>query len=422
MRILTIEKNDVDEIAKRLRLETIQQLPIGEVYTIIEEVRRRGDKALLEFEEKFDGVKLSKNDLKVKEHEILEAYENTPREVIDSIKVIVERLESFESKRLAEILKCQVRVIEDDGVTITYETIPLDRVGVYVPGGRAYYPSSLIMSIVPAKIAGVKSIAITTPPNREGKIDPVVLATCYLLGVDEIYKVGGAQAIAALAYGTETIKPVDMIVGAGGRYVTAAKHIVSTFKPIEFLAGPTELVVLADGTANPKFIAYDLASQAEHGDDSIVILATDSKELASRVIEVLKDKDVKTLNMLTVVIGELKLLVDFVNTFSPEHVQVVGEEAEKYTNNIKKAGLVLIGEYTPTAASDYVLGTNHILPTYGLSSGKSGLSPLNFLKTIVKVKATKDGLFKLKDYGICLAIKENLLKHVEALEVRFYEH
>jgi len=419
LKMIKLEKGLEERIAKNLRASIEEKIPIEDVLRIVKEVKEKGDRAVIFFEEKYDGAKLTCEDLRVREEEMIKAVKNISPRLLMSFKKAKQRLETAE-KTFLKNFPTKVKV-ELDGVTIVYELKPVKRVGIYTPRSKISYPSSLIMSATPAQIAGVKSIAVATPPDSKGNVDEGVLAVCHILGIKEVYKIGGAQAIAALAYGTETVKPVEMIVGPGGRYVTAAKHIISANTSIEFLAGPTELLILADETANPKFVAYDLASQAEHGSDSIIILATNSEDLVNRVLKFMQslDNGKHVIKQLKVVLGEIESLIKFSETFAPEHIQIMGDIVEKFSEKIEKAGLILIGEYTPTAASDYILGTNHVLPTYGLAAAKGGLSPLSFMKRVVKVKASRGGLLKLKDDGIRLATKENLYGHAKALEVRF---
>ncbi len=419
--MIALHKENAGWIARRLRTEVHSGLPLEEVIEIINEVRRNGDDAIIRFEEMFDGVKLSRDSIAVDPSEIDRAVKALPVDLLRSIRTCIERLEQVERKFMEGLVK-EVK-IEFDSVAITYEFAPLDRVGVYVPRSRFSYPSSLIMAAVPARVAGVRSIVVTTPPDRNRNVDAAVLAVCKMLEIEEVYRIGGAQAIAALAYGTETIKPVQKIVGPGGRYATVAKFIASINTDIEFLAGPTELLVLADGSADPKFVAYDLLSQAEHGPDSIIVLAATSEDVANSVISHLRQTGfgVEVLDRLIVVIGDLESLIKFVEEFGPEHAQIMTSNANEVSKRIKSAGVVLIGDYTPSAASDYILGTNHILPTFGLARGRGGLSPLDFMKRVARVQASREFLLKYGDDIMRLAKYEGFLWHKKAVEVRVYE-
>ncbi|MEM3722458.1 MAG: histidinol dehydrogenase, partial [Candidatus Bathyarchaeia archaeon] len=306
---------------------------------------------------------------------------------------------------------------------------PIQRVGCYVPGGKAAYPSTLLMTVIPALVAGVPNIAVCSPPNRNGLLNPLTLVAADICGVNEIYKVGGPQAIAAMAYGTETVKPVDKIVGPGNIYVAIAKRLVSRNVAIDFPAGPSELLVLADENANPRFVALDMCAQAEHGPDSTVGLITTSRKLAEKTISELEDiakstprssivTEALSNNGFVVVCDTVDEMVDLANAFAPEHVEVMLKNPEDAVKRLNAAGIVLVGQYTPASLSDYYGGTNHVLPTGGVGRIFSGLSSLDFVKRIAIVKGSRKGLSKAYEYIRILSKAEGLPAHFRAVEER----
>ncbi|RJS85574.1 histidinol dehydrogenase [Candidatus Bathyarchaeota archaeon] len=424
IRILTCTPK---KLLERRRELTSDDLKV-QVLKVIEAVKKKGDSAILEFTEKFDGVKLSAKDIKVSNAEIEDAYEKVTGKQVTAIETLKERLKTVEGALLERInFK-----VELDGVTIYSQLRPIGRVGCYVPGGLASYPSTVVMTVTPAKVAGVREICICTPPRKKGDIHPLTLVAADICGVQEIYRVGGAQAIAAMAYGTETIKPVDKIVGPGGIYVTTAKLIVSKDVAIDFPAGPTEIAVLADEYADPRLIALDMISQAEHGVSGYSILVTDSFSLANRVRKEIEEmlrcasrKDIiqKALNKngLILVLEDLDRCISFINEFAPEHVEVMVKNPNKIARKIENAGVILLGKYSPVAASDYCLGVNHVLPTGGFSKTHSGLSALDFTKRINVVKCSRDGLLKVKEIVEVLARSEGLINHSISVEGRFID-
>ncbi|RJS74615.1 histidinol dehydrogenase [Candidatus Bathyarchaeota archaeon] len=395
------------------------------VGAIIEEVRRRGDAALFDFTEKFDDVKLDSGSLKVNPEEFEKAYSEVSEDIVSALKTAKERVEKFQRRLLKRLsFEC-----ETEGVKIRNVVTPIRRLGCYVPGGEAAYPSSLVMIIAPAKVAGVHEIAVCSPPRSNGEVSPLILVAADLCGVNEVYKVGGAQAIAAMAYGTETIKPVDKIVGPGNRYVLTAKMLVSRDLPVDMPAGPSEIIVLADELADPREIALDMVSQAEHL-DGVSALVTTSKEVAEKVVEELRhmvsslpnrEMVVRNLsrNGFILVCKNMKEAVLFVNKFGPEHLEIMAKDARRIAGQVTSAGLVLVGRWTPVAASDYGLGTVHVLPTQGFSHVYSGLSVLDFIKRFSIVECSEEGLLKAKDTVKVLANSEGLLNHGLAVEGRF---
>lgn len=393
------------------------------VTKIVSDVRKGGDRALLNYTKKFDGVELK--ELKVTEEEIKLALSTAGPELIKALKKAAGAIEKFHRKQVPKEWGIQMA----PGVKAGQIVRPLESVGIYVPGGKARYPSTLLMAAIPAKIAGVKKTIVCTPPGADGKISSAVLAAAEVAGVKEIFKVGGAQAIAAMAYGTETIPKVEKIVGPGNIYVAAAKQIVAPDVEIDFIAGPSEIIVLADGSANPKFIAADLVAQAEHDREAAALLITPSERLAMNVKGEAR-KLVKTaprwktvLESFTkysriILVRDLDEGIELVNEYAPEHLELMVEDQEKTLKKIKNAGAIFIGEYSPVAAGDFAVGPNHILPTGGRARGTSGLSVLDFLKLSTTQELTKEGLRSLAGTIKVLAEAEELQAHVRSIEVR----
>jgi len=397
-------------------------------HRILRDVQERGDEALLECAARFDGVVLSRDRLRVELEAVRAAYREVSREAIRALALVKRRLEWAE-RRWLDALK-RVRVVAD-GVVIESVPRPIRSVGCYIPGGRAAYPSSVLMSVVPARLAGVERIAICSPPMREtGEVHPLVLVAADLCGVTEIYRVGGAAAIAALAYGTATIPPVEKIVGPGGPYVVAAKLLVAERVGIDLPAGPSELVILADETAPPEAIAADLMAQAEHGEESLCGLLTTSRRLAQETARALSARScgaarreiirqaLARRGFLLYTEGDLDLLVRFANALAPEHVQVMTRRPRVVARALTQAGLVLIGPHSPASASDYVLGTNHVLPTGGAAAAYSGLSVLDFLKRVTYAECARRSLARFLEPVRVLAVAEGLPNHYRALEER----
>lgn len=394
------------------------------VESIIADVKKNGDSALIKYEKKF-GVVI-RGSLKVSKQEIKNSYSKVTKEQINAIKIAKKRLSKTE---LAVKNKIKDFVINTDGVIIKKLFFPLSSVGCYVPGGSARYPSSLIMSVVPAKIAGVKRIVVVSPPNNQGTIDPLTLVTADICGVDEIYKIGGAQAIAALSYGTKSIMVVDKIVGPGNVFVSTAKSLVSEDVSIDMIAGPTELGIIVDSTANPELISADLISQAEHSLDTFCFVLTTSNAVAKNIIESLKQKITnikrkeivqKSLekNGFVAVCKSENEIIQLANKLAPEHLEIITRQPKLLASKITTAGLVLLGENTPSAASDYLLGSNHILPTNGFGKVRGSLSVLDFMKLGTEVESTKLALRKISKYMNALCSSEGLPNHYEAVRSR----
>lgn len=425
----TIVVLDAKSDAAKLRnsISEISDDLIQKTKLIMDDVAKYTDSALIDYTEKFDGVRL--NSLKVTREEITEAYTNVTKEQIHSIKIMKDRLIAGEKvllKRLHGI------VISSHGVRVQRVVQPVSSVGCYIPGGKARYPSSMIMCAIPAKVAGVKRIVAISPPLRDGTIDPLTLVSADICGVDEVYKVGGAHGIMALAFGTPTISKVSKIVGPGGIFVTIAKILASRRVSIDMIAGPTELLIYADSKADPKLIAFDLISQAEHSYDTLCGLVTTSKEFATKVtnkIQYLLGKNIiKRADIVKRSLDENGFIaickndsnaIEFVNEVAPEHLEIVAQNARTISKKITSAGLVLIGKYTPSSASDYCLGSNHVLPTSGFSKSRASLSVLDFVKIVNIVQATKLGLEEVEPIVKQIATAEGLMNHYEAIRERF---
>ena len=399
---------------------------IDYVKPIVERVKAEGDSAVTYYTEKFDGVRLDPTGFVINPDEIEEAYSHVTEEQIAALKEAERRLEVVESARLKGLNFS----VELDGVEVRSATRPLSRVGCYVPGGAAAYPSSLVMNVAPAKVAGVKEVLVCTPPGKDGRVNPLTLVAADICGVDRLFRVGGAQSIAALAYGTEMFPRVDKIVGPGNKYVTAAKILVSDTVAIDKPAGPSEVLVLADETAEPRLIALDMISQVEHGAGGSAGLVATSPRLADaveRLLEELTDqaprrevvKDVLHSGGFIYTAESMEQAVDFVNNYAPEHLEVMTEEPSKVAEMISSAGLILLGQYTPVASTDYCAGTNHILPTGGYGKINPGLTVLDFLKPVMLVESTKGGLELLKKHVKVLSEAEGLPNHGLAVEGRF---
>jgi histidinol dehydrogenase len=396
------------------------------VKAIVSTVVKNGDAALIAFTEQFDEAHLEAKGLQVTPREIKDAYNKVDTEQIDALKFIKNKVSAFEKLTL----KQAGFKTSQDGVDVQSVLRPIESVGCYVPGGQAAYPSTLVMTAVPAKIAGVPRIVVCSPPNAEGKVNPLVLVAADICEVNEVYKVGGAQAVAALAYGTEAIKPVKKIVGPGSKYLTVAKILVSKDVAIDMPAGPSEVLVLADETANPQFIALDMISQAEHGADSVAGLITTSEKLAEDVQGWLAKAAAgaerggivaKALEKYGFIITckDMAEAAVLANVFAPEHLEIMTRNPERIAGKITSAGLILVGSYSPVALSDYASGTNHVLPTGGFGHAFSGLSALDFARRVSIVKSSKEGLQGVRDRVRVMTEAENLPNHYKAVEARF---
>jgi len=389
------------------------------VKPILERVRAEGDPALIHYTERFDGVRLEPGELEA-------AYSAVTEDQVAALKESKRRLERVESTRL----KGLEFTVELDGVDVKSTVKPLGRIGCYVPGGKAAYPSSLVMNVVPARVAGVDEVVVCTPPGRAKQVSPLTLVAADVCGVDQVYRVGGAQAIAAMAYGTETIPRVDKIVGPGNMYVTAAKTAVSDAVAVDKPAGPSEVLVLADDTADPWLIALDMMSQAEHGPGGLVGLVTTSLRVAEGVERLLSESVAEAPRRRVVeevlrdggfiyTVDDLEKAVAFVDALAPEHLEVMTADPWLVAGKVSSAGLVLVGPYTPASSTDYCMGANHVLPTGGYAKISPGITVLDYLKPVTVVESTRDGLQNVRNHVKALSDAEGLPNHGLAVEGRF---
>ncbi len=394
------------------------------VESILKNVQKNGDSAIKKYEKKFSGAKITS--LRLSQNEIKDAFSKVSKNKIDAIRFSKSRLEKTEST-VKSLLKN--KSISTDGIKISKKFTPIQSVGCYIPGGLAKYPSSVIMSVVPAKIAGVKRIVVVSPPNSDGEIDPLTIVAANLCGANEIYKVGGAQAIAALSFGTKSISKVDKIVGPGGAFVTIAKSMVSNRTSIDMIAGPTELGVIADETANPRYIALDLISQSEHSNDTFCYLITNSEKLAKSVDKIIAELSnkikrndfVKTSlkeNGFIAICKNNSDMIKLANELAPEHLQIMTKNPDTFASKITSSGLVLLGSYTPSSASDYLLGSNHILPTNGFGKTRGSLSVLDFIKINTQISASKSDMSTISKHMEVFTEAEGLPNHYEAVRGR----
>ena len=377
------------------------------VRKIIENVKLSGDDALIKYTKKFDKVKLAPKDLRVSACEISGAYQDIKPEFVSTLKVVLENVQKFYRKQLKKSWKIK----DADGVLLGEKVTPLERVGVYVPSGTVPLVSSVYMTVIPAKMAGVKKIVLVTPPNQYKSVDPHILVVADLLKVDEIYKIGGAQAISALAFGTRSVPKVDKIVGPGNAYVTEAKRQVFGYCDIDMLAGPTEVVIIANQQSNVNFVKADLEAQAEHF-MGLSILITNSKRLA----RTLKKENIRGY---VIVVKNMDEAADVANSLAAEHLQILTNNPKKIVKKITNAGAIFLGPYTPVAVGDYVAGPSHVLPTGGSARFFSGLGVSDFYKSSHIISYTKRALEKVREPLEKVAGIERLTKHLDSVKVRF---
>ena len=413
------EVRDSEIFARTMPVTNIE----GIVSDIISDVKSRGDTALFEYTKKFDKAELSS--LTVSKEEIDEAFEAVEPEFIEILKKAAENIRNFHEKQRRN----SFIINNENGIIMGQKIIPVDRAGLYVPGGTAAYPSTVLMDSLPAKIAGCKEVVITTPPLPGGKVNPVILAAAHVAGVDRIFKIGGAQAIAALAYGTESVPKVDKIVGPGNAFVAEAKKQVFGKVSIDMIAGPSEILIVADGTCNPKYIAADLLSQAEHDKMASAVLVTDSRELAEKVsveierqLPLLNRKEIARAsidnNGKIIVADNLRLAIDIANEIAPEHLELCVDNPFDYLDSIRHAGSVFMGKNCPEALGDYFAGPNHTLPTSGTAKFSSPLSVDDFVKKTQYTYYTKDALKKVAKDIEYFAKKEGLTAHAKSAVIR----
>ena len=407
MKIIRFTSKKLEKIYNRGQL---RQLRVEEkVRKIIDDVRLFGDEALIKYTRKFDKVKLNQRQLKVSQIEISGAYANISPNFVSSLKVVIENVNRFYRKQLRK----SWRIKGAEGVVLGENYSPLEKVGVYIPAGTAPLVSTVYMTVLPAKLAGVKKIVLVSPPDKHGYINPHILVVADLLKVDEIYRVGGAQGIAALAYGTKTIPRVDKIVGPGNIYVSEAKRQVFGMVDIDMIAGPTELVVIANRFSDPKFIVADLRAQGEHA-KGLAILITNSKSLAREV-----KSQTDGSNGYIILTKNLEQACEIANKIAPEHLEILVQNPNRLIKSIKNAGAIFLGPYSPTAVGDYVAGPSHVLPTSGTARFFSGLSVFDFIKSSHIISYSKKALEKMREPIEKIAGIEGLQKHVDSVKVRF---
>ena len=395
----------------------------GTVAEIIKNVRENGDKALFEYCEKFDKAQLSS--LAVTKEEIDEALSLVESEFLEILEKAAKNIRKFHSRQVRN----SFIINDEDGIVIGQKIIPVDRAGLYVPGGTAAYPSTVLMDAIPAKIAGCREVVMVTPPTKDGKVNPVILAAAYVAGIDRIFKVGGAQAIAALAYGTQSIPKVDKIVGPGNAFVAEAKKQVFGVVSIDMIAGPSEILIVADGKSNPAYIAADLLSQAEHDKMASAVLVTDSAKLARNVstelekqIPLLERREIAResidVNGKIIVADTLDAAIEIANEIAPEHLELCVDNPFDKLDSIRHAGSIFMGRNCPEALGDYFAGPNHTLPTSGTAKFSSPLSVDDFIKKTQYTYYTKDALKKVAFDVAAFAKKEGLTAHAKSAVIR----
>ncbi len=420
IKILEYGKVSNEDIFARFEPKVNVEAVVSE---IIENVKARGDAALFEYCEKFDKARL--DSLLVSEEEISEAVSLVDVEFLDILKKAAANIRKFHEKQVRN----SFIINDENGIVIGQKVIPVDRAGLYVPGGTAAYPSTVLMDSIPAKIAGCPEVVMVTPPSADGKVNPVILAAAYVAGVDKIFKVGGAQAIAALAYGTESVPKVDKIVGPGNAYVAEAKKQVFGKVSIDMIAGPSEILIVADGESNPSHLAADLLSQAEHDKMASAVLVTDSYELACAVQSEL-EKQIPLLeraeiarasideNGKIIVADDLMRAIDIANEIAPEHLELCVDNPFDYLDSIRHAGSIFMGRNCPEALGDYFAGPNHTLPTSGTAKFSSPLSVDDFVKKTQYTYYTKDALARVAGDVAYFATKEGLTAHAKSASIR----
>lgn len=428
MRIVELTENTKKNLLKDLLKRSPSSYGTYEqtVSEIVNNVKENGDKAVFDYTEKFDHFALNSGNIRVTEEEIKEAYKEIPEDLIEVYRHSAANIRTFHEKQLRQSF---IETRPDGGI-LGQRITPIEKAGVYVPGGKAAYPSSVLMNVVPAKVAGVPKIVMTTPCNKEGKVNAGTLVAADIAGVDEIYKVGGAQAIAALAFGTESVPKVDKITGPGNIFVALAKKAVYGHVSIDSVAGPSEILVLADETANPRYVAADLLSQAEHDELASAILITTSRELAEKVskevdgfTETLERREIilKSLsNYGYILVAEnMEDAIAAANDIASEHLEILTKNPYETMTKIKNAGAIFMGEYSSEPLGDYFAGPNHILPTNGTARFFSPLSVDDFIKKTSLISFSKDALEKVHTEIEAFAKSEGLTAHANSIKVRF---
>ena len=430
MKIVRLEEESKKDILDQLLKRSPNHYGsyMEQVQKIVDEVKEKGDEALFFYTKKFDGFSLDEETIKVTEEEIKKAYEEIDPSLLDIMQKALKNIREYHQKQM----QYSWFDSKPNGTMLGQKVTPLETVGVYVPGGKASYPSSVLMNIVPAQVAGVKNIVMVTPCNKEGKISPVTLVAAKEAGVTQVYKVGGAQAIAGLAYGTKSLPKVDKIVGPGNIYVALAKKAVYGTVSIDSIAGPSEILVLADESANPRFVAADLLSQAEHDELASAILVTTSETLANEVakeiegfLEQLPRKEIleKSLEQFgyLLIAKTLDEAIDTANAIASEHLEIVTKNPFEVMMKIQNAGAIFIGEYSSEPLGDYFAGPNHVLPTNGTAKFFSPLSVDDFIKKSSIIYYSKEALEPIQKDIIAFAEAEQLTAHANSIRVRFEE-
>ncbi len=405
MKILRLSSKEIQKLYDRYYYN--KKRVTEKVRGIVDDVRENGDRALIKYTRRFDKVRLSPKELRVSANEINAAYQNIDADFIASLKAIMANIEKFHRKQLPRPWKIK----DADGIQLGEIYRPIESVGIYVPAGTAPLVSSVYMSVLPARIAGVKRIILVTPPGKDGRVDPHILAVANLLKVDEVYKAGGAQAIAALAFGTKTIPKVDKIAGPGNDYVTEAKRQVYGYVDIDMLAGPSEVVILANQFSDKEYVVQDLQAQAEHL-KGLAVLVTTSKKFARAMRKEMQKGYI-------VLAKNLEQAAEVINRIAPEHLEVLIKRPNRILKLINNAGAVFIGPYSPVCIGDYVAGPSHVLPTGGTAKFFSGLSVRSFLKSTHTIAYSKKALEKEKNAIEKMTKIEGLLKHLESFRARF---
>ena len=430
MRIVNLTKEATENILENLLKRSPNNYGDfeGSVAEIVANVRKNKDEAIFEYSKKFDGADINADNILVTEEEIKEAYEKVDETLLNVMRKALVNIRSYHEKQKQN----SWIATEDNGAILGQKVTPLQRVGVYVPGGKAVYPSSVLMNIVPAKVAGVDEIIMTTPPGRDGKVNPSTLVAAKEAGADKIYKVGGAQAIAALAFGTESIPKVDKIVGPGNIYVALAKKAVFGYVSIDSIAGPSEILVLADETANARYVAADLLSQAEHDEMASAILVTTSQKLAEEVskevdgfVAELSRKEIiqKSLDQFgyILVADDMETAIATANEIAPEHLEIITVNPFETMTKIRNAGAIFLGEYSSEPLGDYFAGPNHVLPTNGTAKFFSPLGVDAFVKKSSIISYSREALQPIYRDIVQFAECEQLTAHANSIRVRFEE-
>ncbi|MDI6654503.1 MAG: histidinol dehydrogenase [Candidatus Hydrothermarchaeota archaeon] len=412
-----LSPEEYKKIMNRAKQDIQNVLP--SVEQILKDVKEKGDEALRYYTKEFDSTEIQ--DFRVTKEEFKEAKKKVSREIGEALQKAQKNIEFFHRQQLGKNW-----FYTRGGARIGQILKPLESVGCYIPGGRAAYPSTVLMTVIPAKVADVERIVCVTPPRKDKKANELVLVACKICGVDEVYKVGGAQAIAALAFGTQTMPKVDKIIGPGNIYVTAAKKLVSDYAAVDNPAGPSEVLILADDAADAELIALDMIAQAEHDPNSSSVLITTSKELGTQVVRKLKNLRIEraeartslTNNAAVLIVDKLEHGIKFCNDYAPEHLQLMVRKPRPLLDKIKNAGSIFLGAYTPVACGDYASGTNHVLPTMGYARVYSGLGVNDFVKFVPVQEFNREALKKIGKTIITLAEAEGLHGHAESVRKR----